>query len=223
MTSCESRKVKYSGLNDLVIGVQQIVLYENGEFYFELGAGGAKGNYQIQNDTVILEYKNKPQDFPDKILMTENFFQTIENEEYKKIVKIKRTDSQTRSYIQNTDSFECNEFWISKSADWQVAFDDIKHCSSPLILKSSDSVYGVLFPGSLTLQNDTISVNREAGFPNTCVKIGKIKIGEIVKIDYPHKNIEFKIINDTIIEFDKQQYKRTKRTVLCGCCCDWIE
>ena len=122
---------------------------------------------------------------------------------------------------ENSDPFECNEFWISKNADWQIAYDDVKYCSSAMILKSKDSVYGVLFPGSLTLRNDTISVNQEAGFPNTCIKVGEIDIGEIVKIDYPHENIEFKIINDTIIEFDKRQFIRTEKIVLYGCWCDW--
>ena len=221
LSSCENRKVKYSGLNDLVVGVQQIVLYENGDFYLELGAGGVKGNYQIQNDTILLDYKSKPENWPDKILITDDFFLTIENEEHKKLVKINRIDKRTKSSIQKKDTFECNEFWISKNADWQVAYDDLKYCSSELILKSKDSVYGVLFPGSLTLRNDTISVNQEAGFPNTCIKVGKIDIGEIVKIDYPQENIEFKIINDTIIELDKQQFIRTEKTVLYGCWCDW--
>ena len=123
--------------------------------------------------------------------------------------------------LVKSNSFECNEYWISKNADWQTAYDNVKHCSSALILKSNDSVYGVLFPGSLTLRNDTISVNQEAGFPNTCIKIGKIDVGEKVRIDYPHENIEFKIINDTIIEFDKRHFIRTEKTVLYGCWCDW--
>ena len=221
MSSCENRNVKYSGLNDLVVGVQQIVLYENGEFYLELGAGGVEGNYQIQNDTIFLEYKKKPENWPDKILMTDKYFLTIENVKHKKPVKINRIENKTRTSIQNKDSFECNKFWISKNADWQVAYDDVKYCSSVLILESKDSDYVVLFPGSLTLINDTINVNQEAGFPNTCVKVGKINIGEIAKIDYPHENIEFKIINDTIIEFDKRQFIRTEKTVLYGCLCDW--
>ncbi|KXX71147.1 hypothetical protein [Flammeovirga sp. SJP92] len=101
---------------------------------------------------------------------------------------------------QKTDTFQFEEFWISRNADWQIAYDDVKYCSSALIIKSKDSVYGVLFPGSLALSNDTISVNQEAGFPNTCVKVGKVKVGEgaIVRIDYPHENIEFMVFDDTI-------------------------
>lgn len=87
LSSCENRNVKYSGLNDLVVGVQQIVLFENGDFYLELGAGGVEGNYQIQNDTIFLKYKSKPEKWPDKILITDNYFLTIENDEHKKLLR----------------------------------------------------------------------------------------------------------------------------------------
>ena len=68
---CETRKVKYAALNDLVIGVQQVVLYENGEFYLELGLGGQEGTYTIQNNTVFLKYENKPPTWSDKLIMTD--------------------------------------------------------------------------------------------------------------------------------------------------------
>ena len=71
--SCEQRIVKYSGLNDLVVGVQQVVLYQNGDFYLELGLGGTEGTYRIKNDTVYLNYDDKPQGWPDKLLMTKDF------------------------------------------------------------------------------------------------------------------------------------------------------
>lgn len=104
LSSCENRKVKYSGLNDLVVGVQQIVLYENSEFFLELGAGGVKGNYQIHNDTILLEYKNKPENWPDKILITDNYFLTIENKGHKKPIKINRVDKNIITPIQKKDS-----------------------------------------------------------------------------------------------------------------------
>jgi hypothetical protein len=40
MNSCSSREVKYEGLNDLVVGVHQFILYENNNFYLELSLGG---------------------------------------------------------------------------------------------------------------------------------------------------------------------------------------
>ena len=218
---CRNEKVKYSGLNDLIVGTQQIVLYENKEFYLELGAGGAKGSYQIQNDTVLLDYRSKPENWPDKILITDDLFLTIENKEHKRPVKINRTDNKAKISIQNEGAFECNEFWIDKNTEWQFAYDSVKYCSSELILKSKDSIFGVLFPGSLSLRNDTILVNQEEGFPNTCIKIGKIDIGGVSKIGYQNENLEFKFINDTIIEFDKRQFVHTEKTILYGCWCNW--
>lgn len=122
---------------------------------------------------------------------------------------------------QASDAFECKECWISKNVKWKIAYDDVKYCSNELIVKSKDSVYGVLFPGSLTLCNDTISINQEAGLPNTCIKVGKVKVGEIVRINYQYENIEFEILNDTIIEFDERQFIRVDKSVLLGCWCDW--
>lgn len=88
--ACESRTVKISGLNDLVVGVQQIVLYENGEFYLELGAGGKTGKYEIIQDTVYLSYNGQPESFPTRILITEEFFVTINNKKDIKPIKISR-------------------------------------------------------------------------------------------------------------------------------------
>jgi hypothetical protein len=89
LTGCENRKVRFAGLNDLVVGVQQIVLYENGEFYLKLGAGGAEGKYEIVEDTVRLNYYDKPDNWPVKMLMTEEYFVTI-GDEGQSAVKIKR-------------------------------------------------------------------------------------------------------------------------------------
>jgi hypothetical protein len=57
---CHNKKVKYSAFNDLFLGAQQVVLFDNGEFYLELGAGGAEGRYTLQKDTVFLNYYEKP-------------------------------------------------------------------------------------------------------------------------------------------------------------------
>lgn len=90
LTSCETRKVEYSGINDLVIGAQQVVLYDNNEFYLELGAGGTEGTYSIVKDTVNLEYFDQSENWPAQLLMTEAFFQTIPTDQHKKSIKIKR-------------------------------------------------------------------------------------------------------------------------------------
>lgn len=90
LLSCEKQTVKYSGLNDLVVGAQQVVLYENGEFYLELGAGGNEGTFKIINDTVYLEYFKKPENWPDKLLITDEYFSTIMNDGQDKPIKIRR-------------------------------------------------------------------------------------------------------------------------------------
>jgi hypothetical protein len=75
LASCKNKSVKYSGLNDLVVGVQQIVLYDNHEFYIELGAGGLEGKYKIKNDTVFLHYyENPPLNFPNKAIIKNDYF-----------------------------------------------------------------------------------------------------------------------------------------------------
>ena len=60
LSYCNSKNIKYSGFNDLVVGVQSVILYENNNFYLELGIGGVKGIYKISNDTIFLEYNKKP-------------------------------------------------------------------------------------------------------------------------------------------------------------------
>lgn len=94
LTACETRTVKFSGLNDLVVGVQQIVLYENGEFYLELGAGGKEGTYEISNDTIDLDYYDEQKNWPEQVVMTEEFFQTVLTEKHNRTIKIQRTNEK---------------------------------------------------------------------------------------------------------------------------------
>ena len=90
ITSCESRTVKYDGLNDLVVGVHQVVLYENGEFYLELGLGGTEGTYTLEHDTVYLNYFHKSEGWPDQLLMTKEYFVTINKDDSQRPIKISR-------------------------------------------------------------------------------------------------------------------------------------
>ena len=88
--SCENRTEKHSGLNDLVVGSQQIILYDNNDFYLELGGGGQEGKYQIINDTIHLTYDSKPNEWPEKIIISDQYFITVPNDEHKVPVKISR-------------------------------------------------------------------------------------------------------------------------------------
>ncbi|MBF8965718.1 hypothetical protein I0P70_20870 [Pontibacter sp. FD36] len=90
LSSCNNREVKYSGLNDLSVGVQQVVLYNNGEFYLELSLGGAEGTYEIKSDTVHLSYIDKPENWPDKLLMTDSYFITLNRDNSIEPIRIRR-------------------------------------------------------------------------------------------------------------------------------------
>lgn len=106
LTSCEYKKIRYSGLNDLVVGVQQVILYESGEFYLELGVGGVEGKYHIQNDTIALEYGNKPTGWPDKIILNDRYFETVQSEEHRETIKIERKFNNPKAIIQIMDKIE---------------------------------------------------------------------------------------------------------------------
>ena len=80
----------------MFIGVEQIILYENGEFYLELGAGGIEGKYSIVGDTIKLNYFSKPSlTWPDMFIMTEKYFQNVKVNDSIKTIKIPR---QSKGY-----------------------------------------------------------------------------------------------------------------------------
>jgi hypothetical protein len=84
--------VKYVGLNDKFMGVDEVVLYDNGEFYLELGAAGeVEGSYEIKNDTVLLYYPdNINKSWPSRLLMTPENFISLPSDSLKIPIKIKR-------------------------------------------------------------------------------------------------------------------------------------
>lgn len=138
--ACERRTVKYSGLNDLVVGVHQVILYENGEFYLELGAGGEEGKYELKNDTVILSYYDKPENWPDKLLMTDDYFSTIYNNT-SRVIKIKRWDEKTINKLTDSTipddkilvtekkpstSIDTDKYAFIKFSDFEIGFYDVE-------------------------------------------------------------------------------------------------
>ena len=90
LVSCEFRTIKDSGLNDLMVGVQQFIMYDNGDFILELGLGSKDGKYKANGDTVYLNYDEVNKDWPDKVLITEKYFITIPKTGHKDTVKIER-------------------------------------------------------------------------------------------------------------------------------------
>ncbi len=83
-------KVKHSGLNDLFVGVHQIVFYEDETFYLELGLGGNGGTYKILHDTIHLQYNKKAKILPERIIMTDTTFMVLNAYTKSKQIIIKR-------------------------------------------------------------------------------------------------------------------------------------
>jgi hypothetical protein len=89
--SCRQNKIVYSGLNDLVVGVQQIILYDDNRFLLELSLGGTEGSYKKFGDTVILSYDNKPSTkWPDTLLITKDYFELFDSNANHGRTKIRR-------------------------------------------------------------------------------------------------------------------------------------
>lgn len=89
--SCDTRKIVHSGFNDLVVGSQSFILYNDSTFYLEMGAGGVKGNYQINQDVVKLKYFDKPsKNWPDTMLIRKDYFISKDSLDNAKCLKIKR-------------------------------------------------------------------------------------------------------------------------------------
>lgn len=73
--SCKQDKIIYSGFNDLVVGSQQVILYDDYRFLIELSMGGTEGNFKKSGDTIILFYDKKPSaNWPDSLLLTKEYF-----------------------------------------------------------------------------------------------------------------------------------------------------
>ena len=120
-----------------------------------------------------------------------------------------------------TGDFQCDEYWTMKNTKWEIAYDEVGVCQNEMILKTKDSIWGIIFPGTLTLENDTIHVNQEAGYDNTCIRIGQLRAGDSVFVDRFKKKELFMIVNDSLIEFAGNQFRLSNKPVRNGCWCEW--
>jgi hypothetical protein len=81
-------------MDDLFFGVNQIILYENGEFYLELGAGGTEGKYHINQDTINLKYNSKlALNWPNQFIMTDKYFSSVAINDSDIVIKIARQNT----------------------------------------------------------------------------------------------------------------------------------
>lgn len=128
----------------------------------------------------------------------------------------------TQTKKQSISAFECDEYWTRKNIHWESAYDDVKFCQqNEVILKSKTSTWGIIYPGSLTLIDDTIHINQENGYDNICQQIGQVKVGDSLSVERLKKNKISLLLNDSIIEFGGNQYEKSKKPVLYGCWCEW--
>jgi hypothetical protein len=62
-------------MNDKFIGVEQVVLFENGDFYLEIDELNTEGTYQMKGDTILLTYTHQPSPtWPKHLTMTDDYF-----------------------------------------------------------------------------------------------------------------------------------------------------
>ena len=89
LNGCESRKLRYSAFEDLVVGSYTVNLFTNGECEVELGAGYHDGRYTIQGDTLRITYQEDSLGgFPTRFLITPNYLLTLPTAEYPESTKI---------------------------------------------------------------------------------------------------------------------------------------
>jgi hypothetical protein len=89
--SCRQDKIIYSGFNDLVVGSQQVILYDDNRFLIELSLGGSEGNLKKTGDTIILFYDNKTSaNWPDSLQITKDYFVLFDSNTNHSRTKIKR-------------------------------------------------------------------------------------------------------------------------------------
>lgn len=88
--SCDNRKIKHVGLNEFIEGFQIVRIYENGDFFIDLGEGGQEGVCEIKNDTVYIKYNNEKHQWPKKLYMSKTYFETVADKNNPKSIKISR-------------------------------------------------------------------------------------------------------------------------------------
>jgi len=89
LTSCESRTLRYSAFEYLVVGSYTVLLFTNGECKVEMGLGYHDGRYTIQGDTLRITYQKGPiQGVPTQFLITPEYLLTLPTAEYSESTKI---------------------------------------------------------------------------------------------------------------------------------------
>ena len=89
--ACESRTLRYSAFEDLVVGSYTVRLFTNGECELEMGLGYHKGRYTLQGDTIHLTYQEGPlQGMPTRLLLIPAYLITLPSPEYTRSTRMHR-------------------------------------------------------------------------------------------------------------------------------------
>ncbi|GAB3876914.1 hypothetical protein GCM10028824_35660 [Hymenobacter segetis] len=91
VTGCESRALRYSAFEDLVVGSYTVRLFTNGECAVEMGLGYHEGRYTLQGDTIRLTYQEGPlRGMPTRLLLTPTYLVTLPSPEYPRSTRMHR-------------------------------------------------------------------------------------------------------------------------------------
>jgi hypothetical protein len=91
LSSCDSRALRYSAFEDLVVGSYTVRLFTNGECEVEMGLGYHNGRYTQQGDTLRLTYLDGSlQGMPTRLLLTPAYLVTLPSPQYPRSTRIRR-------------------------------------------------------------------------------------------------------------------------------------
>ena len=128
----------------------------------------------------------------------------------------------------NEQQFECSKFYLPKNVKWKFAYDDVTFTTSAMIVKDeSSNSWAVLFPGSIILNNDTVYISQEAGYPNKCRIFGQLAAGDSAGISLTSSLLKedftfwFRLTSNSTPQFDGEDYIESEFPIANGCWCDW--
>lgn len=91
LLGCDSRTVRYSAFEDLVVGSYTVRLFTNGECEVEMGLGYHAGRYTLQGDTIRLTYQQgRLRGMPTRLLLTPAYLVTLPSPEYTRSTRMHR-------------------------------------------------------------------------------------------------------------------------------------
>lgn len=114
---------------------------------------------------------------------------------------------------------ECNEYYIPDDIAWERISEDFEVSAGPLLVRDTGGRWGIMYPGSISLSGNTISIAQEAGHANSCYFIGALTPGSTVSFQSNKDSITMKM--DSSIVFNGEMYEKSPYPVTNGCWCDW--